>query len=131
MSDILKELRDALQLASDHLDYCGYGDSWERECAKEQKLDEQIAAALALPELTMIDHLKRAVELGYSITCPGLKAEVREAFPDVFASQAEVAATDVWDDDLEADDYPMVSRGDGGYWLSCWTWVQQDEEDGS
>lgn len=39
-------LRAALQAASDHLDYTGYGDSWERECARGQKLPEQIEQAL-------------------------------------------------------------------------------------
>ncbi len=39
-------LRTALQAASDHLDYCGYGDKWERECAQESKLPENIARVL-------------------------------------------------------------------------------------
>ena len=40
------ELLEALKAASDHLDYCGYGDSWERECAVEAGLKKQIAAAI-------------------------------------------------------------------------------------
>lgn len=43
-----RALAEALQAALDHLNYCGWGDSWERECAMEQKLEEQIQAALAL-----------------------------------------------------------------------------------
>jgi hypothetical protein len=38
-----EKLTKALKVASDHLDYCGYGDSWERECARAAKLPEQIA----------------------------------------------------------------------------------------
>ncbi len=29
-----EELTQALQQALDHLDYCGWGDSWERECSE-------------------------------------------------------------------------------------------------
>ena len=39
-------LRTALSAASDHLDYCGYGDQWERECAVEQGLEQLISEAL-------------------------------------------------------------------------------------
>ncbi len=42
----IKVLRTALQDASDHLDYCGYGDSWERECAIEEGLEKKITEAL-------------------------------------------------------------------------------------
>ena len=37
---------EALKAASDHLEYCGYGDNWERECAVDSGLPEQIAEAL-------------------------------------------------------------------------------------
>jgi hypothetical protein len=44
----------ALRAASDHLDYCGYGDSWERECAMNRtngpNLPEVIIAALEAAE---------------------------------------------------------------------------------
>jgi hypothetical protein len=40
------KLLEALEAASEHLDYCGYGDRWERECAKERKLEQQIAEAI-------------------------------------------------------------------------------------
>ena len=44
--EIIGKLHKALQAASEHLNYCGYGDSWERECA--EGLEDQIDAALAL-----------------------------------------------------------------------------------
>ena len=42
----IQQVVDALKAASDHLEYCGYGDNWERECAVDDNLPEQIAAAL-------------------------------------------------------------------------------------
>ena len=39
-------LREALEAAQSHLEYCGYGDSWERECAQAQGLEDKIAKAL-------------------------------------------------------------------------------------
>ena len=44
----IKQLHEALQAASDHLDYCGWGDSWERECA--EPIMKQVADALQLVE---------------------------------------------------------------------------------
>lgn len=44
----IKLLRDVLEEARDHLDYCSYGDPWERECAQEKKLEEQIINALRI-----------------------------------------------------------------------------------
>ncbi len=41
------ELLDALKDAEDHLEYCGYGDKWERECAREDGLAEKIEKAIA------------------------------------------------------------------------------------
>lgn len=43
---LIQQLVDALQEASDHLEYCGYGDNWERECALEAKLPQKIELAL-------------------------------------------------------------------------------------
>jgi hypothetical protein len=43
---LIKILGDALQSASQHLDYCGYGDKWERECAKEEGLRDKVTGAL-------------------------------------------------------------------------------------
>jgi len=42
----MQEMRELLQEAYDHLEYCGYGDSWERECAMEAKLPKRLAALL-------------------------------------------------------------------------------------
>ena len=42
----LDRMYNALKLASEHLDYCGYGDSWERESAREQGLEDIITKAL-------------------------------------------------------------------------------------
>lgn len=50
---LAETLQDALQKASEHLDYCGYGDSWERECAEAQKLEDQITAALTEAEAVL------------------------------------------------------------------------------
>jgi methylmalonyl-CoA mutase N-terminal domain/subunit len=47
---VLTQTREALSDAKDHLDYCGWGDSWERECAKEQGLQPKIDAALDVAE---------------------------------------------------------------------------------
>ena len=43
---VAPKLLDALRAASEHLDYCGYGDSWERECAVDSGLIKQIEDAL-------------------------------------------------------------------------------------
>lgn len=48
MTETERILYEALAAAKAHLDYCGYGDSWEAECAREEKLEEQIQAALDL-----------------------------------------------------------------------------------
>lgn len=36
--------------AEAHLSYCGYGDSWERECAQASKLEERILATIEKQE---------------------------------------------------------------------------------
>lgn len=45
-----KALREALLSAQAHLEYTGYGDKWERECALtgDDRLDKKIEAALAM-----------------------------------------------------------------------------------
>lgn len=51
LNDAKEKLRvvgQALQEASEHLDWVGYGDRYERECAKESKLEEKIENALKL-----------------------------------------------------------------------------------
>lgn len=46
MEELVKMLTDALAAAYEHLEWCGYGDSYERECARESKLEETILTAL-------------------------------------------------------------------------------------
>jgi hypothetical protein len=41
-------IRDALEAAYEHLEYCGYGDSWERECAMDSGLDIKLKEALEI-----------------------------------------------------------------------------------
>ena len=43
-------LLEALKEAQEHLEYCGYGDSWERECAYASGLPEMIDKAIAKAE---------------------------------------------------------------------------------
>lgn len=40
----------ALKEATEHLEYCGYGDSWERQCAYSEKLPEKLEAAIEAAE---------------------------------------------------------------------------------
>ncbi len=81
----------------------------------------------------MILYLKQAVECGYSMVTPGSNDAVREAFPDLFATDAEKATIDT-DEDLEMDDHPLVSRADDhcGYWVGTWSWTytSQDASEG-
>lgn len=44
MTKLETKLYKALEKASEHLDYCGYGDSWERSCVP--KLPKIIESAL-------------------------------------------------------------------------------------
>ena len=46
LQEEVRQLREALQKAKEHLEYCNYGDSWERECAYNDKLPEKIEKAL-------------------------------------------------------------------------------------
>jgi len=41
-------LRDALEDAKSHLEYVGYGDDWERECAFDSGLPDRIDYALEI-----------------------------------------------------------------------------------
>jgi hypothetical protein len=41
-----QQLFKALVLAQGHLDYCGYGDNWERECAEASGIEKKIDAAV-------------------------------------------------------------------------------------
>lgn len=42
----MKILLEALQASLQHHEYCGWGDEWERGCAREQKLQDKIEAAV-------------------------------------------------------------------------------------
>jgi len=48
---LINTLYEALRDAEQHLEYCGYGDRYERECARDEKLPEKIRKALELVEL--------------------------------------------------------------------------------
>lgn len=37
-----KKLAELFKEAVNHLDYCGYGDNWERECAMVDKLPQRL-----------------------------------------------------------------------------------------
>ena len=39
-------LKAALKEAFDHLEWIGYGDAWERECARDAGLEQRVKAAL-------------------------------------------------------------------------------------
>jgi hypothetical protein len=46
LESLLKEAIVTLSKAHKHLEYCGYGDEWERNCARDSKLDECIITVL-------------------------------------------------------------------------------------
>lgn len=50
LNEVFEQVLNALKDARDHLDYCGYGDRWEHECAVAQKLPETIDCAIAAGE---------------------------------------------------------------------------------
>lgn len=45
-AELIKQLGEVLAAAQAHLDYCGYGDRWERGGAMQEKLPEKIQDAL-------------------------------------------------------------------------------------
>lgn len=45
------KLYEALVEAEAHLDYCGYGDKWEREVARASKLSDKIEDALVAAQV--------------------------------------------------------------------------------
>jgi hypothetical protein len=57
--EIMQLLLNALKAARDHLEYCGYGDSWERECAQASGLENQIKKAVEAGEKFSLDSLAR------------------------------------------------------------------------
>lgn len=61
MKKLAKQLAEALKAAGDHLEYCGYGDSWERECADAEGLPEKIQEALkAAHDAGLIEPTRRS-----------------------------------------------------------------------
>lgn len=44
---VFNQVVEALQDAESHLSYCGYGDSWESECAYKENLPDKIEKALS------------------------------------------------------------------------------------
>lgn len=80
----------------------------------------------------LIKHLRKAVALGFMFGTPGSHPAVRNAFPDFFADEKDIERAmeyHQFDDDLEIDDHPLVSRGDDGFWVNCWAWSSLKEED--
>jgi hypothetical protein len=51
LTQVIKKLYSVLKLARDHLEYCGYGDRWERECAMTNRLPDKIGDAINIAEL--------------------------------------------------------------------------------
>lgn len=51
-TDLEEQLFNVLTDAEQHLEYCGWGDSWERECAYDSKLPDRVTAALKAADLT-------------------------------------------------------------------------------
>lgn len=43
---VIQKLVEALEQAQEHLDYCNWGDKWEREVAEGQKLPDKIQDAV-------------------------------------------------------------------------------------
>jgi hypothetical protein len=39
---VFKELVELFAEMADHLDFCGYGDQYERECARNDKLPQRV-----------------------------------------------------------------------------------------
>ncbi len=56
-------LREALEAARDHLNYMGYGDSWERECARADGLPDKIEKALSCGATAAADLSQQRVAL--------------------------------------------------------------------
>ena len=62
LSHLVKTLADALQFASEHLQYCGYGDSWDRACAMDGSYGPE---GMSLPD-TIEEALEKARRAGWS-----------------------------------------------------------------
>jgi hypothetical protein len=59
------------------------------------------------------------------------QGEVLHWLHDANPKYPECAAVVATDDELEVDDKPLYSRGDGGCWVMTWSWVPvaDDEEE--
>jgi len=55
MVTINEELLRVLKLARDHLEYCGYGDSYERDCARDEGLPRLIEQTIKRAEGELVD----------------------------------------------------------------------------
>ena len=49
----LKQTQEALRAAQTHLDFCGWGDRYERECAEATNIVDRIDAALKAADETL------------------------------------------------------------------------------
>ncbi len=56
---IVANVVQMLREAEEHLDYCGYGDNYERKLARETKLKERIFLALEAIEVPVVDAPKK------------------------------------------------------------------------
>jgi len=52
--DLIIILGEALKKAKDHLEYCGYGDSWESECAYNIDLPGMVDSAVEQYEASQV-----------------------------------------------------------------------------
>lgn len=50
LNGLITQLKDALEDAENHLDFTGYGDSYERDCARQERLPEKIQEAIKAAE---------------------------------------------------------------------------------
>lgn len=57
-------------------------------------------------------------------------AVVNATGPDAWADDHErdSARTIYSSDEIEIDDRPMISRGDGGVWVAAWVWLYEDND---
>lgn len=60
---LIRKLHNALSDAQKHLEFCGYGDRYERECATEEKLPDKIEEALNDGDAYLSSNIKIKVSL--------------------------------------------------------------------
>lgn len=111
------------------------------QAALQRKLDEAVDAR----RMAAIDEYLRAVKGAEIGTRPAgvvrdvawdkLLADVRNIGPtqpqlpeEQLAIQvAREKYADPSNDDIEIDDFPATSIGDGGIWVAAWVWVRDDD----